>query len=100
VAIGYQHSIDPIEPQHEFFSRGYHEDGFRKVHVHVCEVGSHWERRHLAFRDQLRRDPETAAGYGALKRQLAADHPHDIYSYVDGKTDFIRSVEQRALADT
>ena len=38
-AIGYQHSIDPIEPQHEFFSRGYHDDGYRKVHVHVCEVG-------------------------------------------------------------
>ena len=28
VAIGYQHSIDPIEPQHEFFSRGYHGDGY------------------------------------------------------------------------
>ena len=100
VAIGYQHSIDPIEPQHEFFSRGYHEDGFRKVHVHVCEVGSDWESRHLAFRDQLRRDPDTAAEYGVLKRRLAADHPRDIFTYVDGKTDFIRSIEQRALADT
>ena len=100
VAIGYQHSIDPIEPQHEFFSRGYHGDGYRKVHVHVCEVGSAWERRHLAFRDELRRDPQAAAAYGALKRQLAADHPRDIFTYVDGKTDFIRSIEARALADT
>jgi putative glutamine amidotransferase len=100
LAIGYQHSIDPIEPQHEFFSRGYHSDGYRKVHVHVCEVGSAWERRHLAFRDELRGDPNAAAEYGKLKRQLAADHPHDIFTYVDGKTDFIRSVEARALADT
>ena len=100
VAIGYQHSIDPIEPQHEFFSRGYHDDGYRKVHIHVCEVGSTWERRHLAFRDELRRDADAAAAYGALKRQLAADHPRDIFTYVDEKTDFIRSVEQRALADT
>jgi GrpB-like predicted nucleotidyltransferase (UPF0157 family) len=35
-----------------------------------------------------------------LKRRLAANHPRDIFTYVDGKTDFIRSVEQRALADT
>ena len=100
VAIGYQHSIDPIEPQHEFFSRADHDDGSRRVHVHVCEVASAWERRHLAFRDELRRDPNAAAEYGALKRQLAADHPRDIFTYVDGKTDFIRSIEQRALADT
>ena len=100
VAIGYQHSIDPIEPQHEFLSRVYEGDEPRRVHVHVCEVGSDWERRHLAFRDELRKDPEAAAEYGALKRQLAEEHPHDLFSYVDGKTDFIRSIEQRALADT
>ena len=98
--IGYQHSIDPIEPQHEFLSRGYEGGEPRRVHVHVCESGSAWERRHLAFRDELRKDPETAAEYGALKRQLAAEHPRDLFTYVDEKTDFIRSIEQRALADT
>ena len=35
-----------------------------------------------------------------LKRRLAAEHPRDIQTYVDGKTAFIRSVEARALADT
>jgi GrpB-like predicted nucleotidyltransferase (UPF0157 family) len=99
-AIGYGHSIDPIEPQHEFFSRGYQGDGQRMVHVHVCEVGSTWERRHLAFRDELRRDPDAAATYAALKRRLAEEHPRDIFAYIDGKTEFIRSIEARALADT
>ena len=94
VAIGYQHSIDPIEPQHEFFSRGYDGDGCRKVHVHVCEVGSDWERRHLAFRDELRQDPEAAAGIRRLEtRSSPQEHPRDIFTYVDGKTDFIRSIE-------
>jgi GrpB-like predicted nucleotidyltransferase (UPF0157 family) len=98
-AMGYEHSIDPIEPQHEFFSRGYHDGGTRMVNVHVCEVGSGWERRHLAFRDELRRDPEAAASYAALKRRLADEHPRDIFTYVDGKTEFIRSIEARALSD-
>ena len=62
--------------------------------------GSEWERRHLAFRDALRTDADVAAAYADLKRRLATDHPRDIQAYVDGKTDFIRSIEQRALADT
>ena len=100
VAVGYRHSIDPIETEHEFLSRGYDDDYPWKVHIHVCETGSEWERRHLAFRDELRRDPETAAEYAALKRRLAAEHPRDIQTYVDGKSAFIRSIETRALADT
>jgi putative glutamine amidotransferase len=99
-SLGYEHSIDPIEPQHEFFAKGYHDGRSHKVHIHVCETGSTWERRHLAFRDELRRDPVAAAEYVALKRKLAEQHPRDIFSYVDGKSAFIRSVETRALADT
>jgi GrpB-like predicted nucleotidyltransferase (UPF0157 family) len=32
----------------------------RDVHVHVCAVGSRWERRHLLFRDRLRPATPTA----------------------------------------
>ncbi|MGZ6545016.1 MAG: GrpB family protein [Actinomycetota bacterium] len=95
-AFGYEHSIDPIEPQHEFFSRGY--DGPQRVNLHVCEVGSTWERRHLAFRDELRRDPGAVAEYAALKRRLATEHPRDVFTYTDAKTEFIRRIEGRALA--
>jgi putative glutamine amidotransferase len=98
--LRYEHSIDPIEPQHEFFSKGYGGGGSQKVNLHVCEVGSRWELRHLAFRDELRRDRVAAEEYAALKRRLATEHPRDIYSYIDGKEAFIRSVEARALADT
>ena len=97
VAAGYRHSIDPIETEHEFLSSGYDEGAPRRVHVHLCETGSEWERRHLAFRDELRRDPDAAAGYAALKRRLAAEHPRDIQSYVDGKDAFVREIEARAL---
>ena len=94
--LGYQHSIDPIEPQHEFFSKGYDDNEPGRTNLHVCEVGSGWERRHVAFRDELRRDPEAVVTYAALKRRLVAEHPRDILTYIDGKTEFIRSVEARA----
>jgi GrpB-like predicted nucleotidyltransferase (UPF0157 family) len=98
VAMGYTHAIDPIETDHEFLSK--EEGNAHSVHIHLCEAGGEWERRHLAFRDWLRAHPEDAAAYEALKRELAARHPRDIQTYVDGKTAFISSIEQRALSPT
>ncbi len=95
--IGYRHQIDPIEAEHEYFSLGYEPDAPRKVHIHVCEVGSTWERRHLAFRDFLRSHSDAAATYESLKRRLAEQHPRDVYTYTDGKTAFITEIETQAL---
>jgi putative glutamine amidotransferase len=99
VALGYRHAIDPVETQHEFLSKGYDDGGTRQVHIHVCEVGSEWERRHLAFRDWLRAHPEDATAYADLKRRLAAEHPRDIFSYVDGKSGFVEGIEAKAGAE-
>ena len=94
-ALGYHWTVDPWDDEHEYFSREGDEGlGF---HLHVCLTRSTWERRHLAFRDALRADPETAAAYARLKTDLAAAHPHDIPSYVDGKTGFIRRIEEREI---
>jgi GrpB-like predicted nucleotidyltransferase (UPF0157 family) len=96
--IGYEHNVDPIDDEHDFFSKGYGYDAdARRVHVHVCLAGGEWERRHLAFRDWLRAYPEDAAAYEAMKREAVAAHPNDIYAYVDAKTAFIRDIEARAL---
>ena len=88
-------ALDPIDDEHEFFSRDV--DGERAFQIHVCASGGLWERRHLAFRDWLREHPADAARYGELKRGLAAAHPRDIFAYIDGKTEFIRSIEGRTL---
>jgi putative glutamine amidotransferase len=98
-AIGYRLQIDPLETGHEFLSKGY-DDGARPVHVHLCETGGDWERRHIAFRDWLRSHPDDAAGYADLKRRLAAVHPNDIFTYNDGKSGFIHEVEVKASART
>lgn len=44
----------------------------RDVHVHVCALGSEWERQHLVFRDYLRADPQARNAYAAAKRRAAA----------------------------
>lgn len=97
-SLGYRWTLDPWSDEHEYFSRDV--DGARAFQIHVCQAGGSWERRHLAFRDWLRGHPEEANAYGALKHQLAVQHPNDLMAYVDSKTAFIRSVEARALADT
>lgn len=57
------------ETDHRFFRPPAGE--LRTVHVHVCEVGSTWEREHLVFRDRLRADASLARAYADLKLGLA-----------------------------
>ena len=92
--LGYRWAVDPWDDEHEYFSL--EEEGERSFHIHVCLAGGDWQRRHLAFRDALRADPDLARRYEQLKHELVAAHPRDIMAYVDGKTPFIRDVEARA----
>ncbi|MDH4112951.1 MAG: gamma-glutamyl-gamma-aminobutyrate hydrolase family protein [Actinomycetota bacterium] len=94
VDLGYRWVLDPWDVEHEFFSRDI--DGERSFHVHVCAAGSHWERRHLLFRDWLRSHPADAAAYGELKRELAEAHPKDSLSYTEAKSVFISGIVERA----
>jgi GrpB-like predicted nucleotidyltransferase (UPF0157 family) len=96
-AAGYRHVLDPWNDDHEFFSRD--EDGRRVVNLHVCQAGSLWERKHLAFRDHLRTHPDDAAAYAALKRDLSAEHVVDRAAYTEGKTDFIEATLEGALRE-
>ena len=68
-------------------------------HVHLCVIGSEYERRHLAFRDYLRNHPQTANEYVALKRSLAAAHvgatAESRERYSLAKTAFVTSVLQQ-----
>jgi putative glutamine amidotransferase len=97
LALGYGHNLDPWNDDHEFFAIK-EVDPYGGVNLHVCKSGSRWEQRHLAFRDWLRAHPDDAAAYGRLKRELADAHPRDIVAYLDGKTDFIERLTDRAVA--
>ncbi len=60
-------------------------DGKRRVHVHFREVGRANQRYALLFRDYLRANSASAAGYGELKRRLAHQLSDDISAYVTVK---------------
>ena len=68
----------------------------RDVHVHVCERGGSWERRHLLFREWLRRDRDDRAAYTALKRDLAQRDWPDMNAYADAKAPLIGQITARA----
>jgi len=71
-------------------------NGIRTHQIHMVEIGSEFWARHLLFRDYLRRNPDTANDYAALKKQLAAHEWEDVNEYADAKTEFIKNVENKA----
>lgn len=68
-----------------------------QVHAYGPDSASEIER-HLDCRDYLRAHPDTARAYGDLKRALVEQCHGDMRCYSDGKTSFIRDVEQRAAS--
>lgn len=64
--------------------------------LYVCPPDSPGLANHLALRDQLRRNPQLASEYGALKKRLARTFTHDIDGYVAAKTGFIVGVLREA----
>ena len=88
-SAGYEHLGDLGIVQREAFRAP---AGLPRHHLYVCPAGSAALRAHLTLRDALRNEPELAAAYGALKRELAERFANDRDSYVEGKTPFITSV--------
>ncbi|HVC76216.1 MAG TPA: GrpB family protein [Candidatus Micrarchaeaceae archaeon] len=62
----------------------------RNVHVHVCGVGSEWERRHVVFRDYLRSDAAAREEYLQSKVSAAARWGDDRLAYTEAKGEMIR----------
>ncbi|MDJ0600880.1 MAG: GrpB family protein [Crocosphaera sp.] len=71
--------------------------GIRTHHVHIYEIYSPEIQRHLAFRDYMIAHPEQAEQYSHLKQELAQKYPEDIEGYMDGKDEFIKRIERKAI---
>jgi GrpB-like predicted nucleotidyltransferase (UPF0157 family) len=67
-----------------------------KHNLYVCPEGTIGIVNQVAVRDYLRTHADVSRRYGELKKRLAAEFPHDIDSYVFGKTDFVLDVLRRA----
>jgi len=71
------------DPEHLFLHRLRGEK--RTHHLHLVAATSPLPTRYLLFRDYLRAHPDAAAGYEAVKRDLAARYPTDRDRYVEEK---------------
>ncbi|WP_369692291.1 GrpB family protein [Cytobacillus solani] len=79
----------------KYFRKG----GDNRTHqIHAFQYDNIQEiERHLSFRDYLRQNPEISKEYGELKSKLAEKYPTDIDGYGDGKNDFVKKIEKKAL---
>lgn len=94
VAHGYRYvpEFEKAMPQRRYFTR---EDGQPgNFHLHAVVVDTPFWKRHLAFRDALRRDAGLAERYWKLKQRVASRFLNDREAYADAKSAFIRAVEQ------
>lgn len=66
----------------------------RDVHIHIWRSGSEDERRHLVFRDRLRRSPEDRLEYERAKRELAGRW-RDMNYYAHAKSSVIDRIMER-----
>lgn len=92
-SLGYAHRGNLGIEDREAFSAP---AGSPAHHLYACLQGSTALSNHLAVRDSLRRNPEAAAAYGALKKQLAQQFPDDMDKYIEGKTELLLSILRNA----
>ena len=69
----------------------------REYHLYLIEpTHSEWKGR-IAFRDYVKKHPNTAQEYVSLKKDLAIKFKDDREAYTEGKADFIQTVVEKAL---
>lgn len=93
--IGYV-DVTPQPDNPEWFyclGKGHHSVGY---HLHLVKFNSeHW-KKHIIFRDLLRKTPQVTQEYCNLKKELAAKYRTDRLGYTEAKSAFIESVLAKA----
>lgn len=64
----------------------------RDAQVHVCGLGSEWQRRHVLFRDYLRADAAAREAYTTAKMSAASQWRDDRVAYNEAKDGQIREL--------
>ena len=91
----YVHQYEEQLPERRYFRKP--RVGPRAFHVHCVITGGDFWTRHLAFRDHLRAQPESAAAYNQLKRELARHVSKE--AYTEAKSRFSESVLRHPRQD-
>ena len=93
--LGYVFWADNPRRDRLFFVKGMPPFGTRRTH-HVHVRTPEEARTALLFCDHLRRHPEEAARYAALKRELSARYPTDRDAYTEGKAWYVDEIVRKA----
>ncbi|ASN07426.1 hypothetical protein CFK40_15980 [Virgibacillus necropolis] len=93
--IGYEPLGENGIPGRRYFRKG-GENRTHQIHTFQSDNDSEIER-HIAVRDYLRSHKKDLLEYGKLKEQLASEFPKDIEGYCDGKDDFVKKLERKAV---
>ena len=91
--LGYVYRADNPERTKRYFRE---RPGDPRTHIHVRKLGSFSQQFPLLLRDYLRAHPAELAPYEHLKRQLAAQHPHDGAAYTEAKLPWFWQTIRRA----
>ncbi|WP_018392588.1 GrpB family protein [Bacillus sp. 37MA] len=95
VEIGYEALGELGIRGRRYFRKG----GENRTHqIHIFQFDNEFEiERHLAVREYLISHKDEAIKYGELKERLAVEFPKDIEGYSDGKDNFVKNLERRAI---
>lgn len=93
--IGYEYLGEFSIPGRRYLRKG----GDERTHqIHIfADSDTQNINRHIAFRDYLRTHTEARDEYAQLKKELAEKYPYDIDGYCNGKEQFVKEIELRAI---
>ncbi len=92
--LGYESKGEFGIPGRRYFPKGKY---YRTHQIHAFRESDEHVLRHLAFRDYLIAHPLISSEYADLKKDLAAICHDDIDIYCDGKDDFVKLHEKKAV---
>lgn len=97
--LGYVHQGDLGLPKRESFDLKDTKTKARlpEHHLYVCEEGTYELRKHLAFRNFMRHNPEWKERLNKLKRELCKEHNNDRQAYIEGKSDMVEEITKLAM---
>lgn len=79
--------------------RYYRKGGDTRTHqIHAFKINDDHVFRHLAFRDYIEAHPDILKEYQSLKIKIASECENDIEKYCDGKDEFVKFHEAKAIA--
>jgi len=92
---GYEYRGEQGVPDRHLFVKGNEE--CRTHHIHVMVNTSYEWKKHILFRDYLRKHHSEAKQYSKLKKMLATEFEFDREKYTNGKEEFILGIIEKAI---